>query len=171
MTEAAMKREPLSADFCIRLKSVKAAPRQTLAAAAIRALIGAVFFTSGLLKMVNNDKFIESLTTYEIFSTEVIELAALTLPHAELICGVLFAFGFQTKVLGAILIGQLIIFSSIALLAFVRGGAVDCGCFPLTGASEPVGGSFFLRNGLLIILCFWTAFGLERSKCEPTREP
>jgi uncharacterized membrane protein YphA (DoxX/SURF4 family) len=156
-----MMRIQVAAGLWPRLKAGNAAPA---AAAALRVLIGTLFFASGFLKLVNHDRFLEALETYGLFSRPVMEAAAVALPHAELIAGLLFAFGLWTRLVGAALIGQLIIFSSVGLVALAADGAVDCGCFPTAGAREPVGPAFFVRNGLLTVLCFWLTFGDGRRR-------
>jgi uncharacterized membrane protein YphA (DoxX/SURF4 family) len=125
----------------------------------IRLIIGGTFFISGLLKVIHPGEFRKTLSTHSLFSTGTIHLISLVLPYVEIAVGLLFALGFRIKVSGRIIICLLILFTIEGWFAFALGSVVDCGCFPAKGGGEPIGVSFFLRNGLLILSSLWVTEG------------
>jgi uncharacterized membrane protein YphA (DoxX/SURF4 family) len=132
-------------------------------ALALRVIIGWTFCISGLLKIVNRDLFVEALETYGLFSANLIEAASLIVPHVEMVLGLLLSFGIRTAMLSWIFAAQLIVFSGLGAIATLRGNAVDCGCFPVSGAKDVIGIDFFIRNGALFILCLWVGSRFRRS--------
>ena len=69
----------------------------------------------------------------------------------------LFIFGVKLRPVGLTLVALLLIFSAAGAIAHWRGGAADCGCFPVAGEST-FGEAFLIRNGFLILACLWVVF-------------
>ena len=120
---------------------------------ALRAIVGLVFCLSGSLKLLNQDEFVEALTSYELFSEGVIDLASSTVPTVEVLLGILYTFGIRTKILSWVLVIGLVILTSVGAAALIQGRLVDCGCFPMAGVKEPIGIGYFIKNSTLALSC------------------
>ena len=144
----------------MQTKPVSSSPKQSggdvkwrAFSAALRVIVGLVFCLSGLLKLLNQDEFVEALTSYEFFSEGVIDLASSMVPHAEVLLGILYTFGIRTKIVSWALVIGVVVFTSVGAAALIQGRLVDCGCFPIAGVKEPIGIGYFIRNGTLALSC------------------
>lgn len=134
----------------------------------LRAIVGLVFSASGLLKIVNQDEFAEALSSYALFSEDVVTLVSSTLPHVEVLLGILYTFGIKTKAVSWVLLTALVVFTSVGAAALLEGRPVDCGCFPIAGLKEPIGVAFFVKNGALAFSCILVALTVgERPGASP----
>ena len=101
----------------------------------LRLLIGAVFIYAGAIKMTAFNSFADSIATFRLLPTQLINLLALGLPLFEISVGGLLVV---SKFLTTALLGALLLYAMFALAlaeALFRGLAVDCGCFGSHGAS------------------------------------
>ena len=127
----------------------------------LRAVIGATFCLSGLLKVVNHHEFEEALSGYGFLPAPVVDIVTLLLPHGEVCLGILLAFGVKARAISAIIAVMLVGFTSVGAVSLALGQNIDCGCFPVAGRKDPVGALFFVRNGLLVLGCLWIALRRE----------
>jgi uncharacterized membrane protein YphA (DoxX/SURF4 family) len=130
----------------------------------LRVIVGSTFAVSGILKTAYQDKFVEALRSYQFIPDFGIDLAALALPQIEIVLGLMLAFGIKTRAVSRMILLMLVIFSALGAAAIASGQAIDCGCFPVPGTSEPVGPSLLVRNGLMILSCLWIASGHSQPK-------
>lgn len=130
----------------------------------LRVIVGSTFTVSGLLKIAYQDEFVEALKSYQFIPEFGIDLAGLALPHIEIVLGLMLAFGIKTRAVSRIILLMLVIFSALGVIAILSGRAIDCGCFPVPGTSEPVGPGLLVRNGLMILSCLWIASGYRQPK-------
>lgn len=144
----------------MQTKSVDSSPKQSGGVmkwqafyVALRVIVGLVFCLSGSLKILNQDEFVEALTSYGFFSEEVIDLGSLMVPQVELLLGILYTFGIRTKIVSWVLVTGLVIFTSVGAAALIQGRLVDCGCFPIAGVKEMIGIGYFIKNGTLALSC------------------
>lgn len=151
----------INANLKLRLNDSQA----TILVTGMRVLAGGTICAAGILKVVNQDSFYRSLSSYGVFSHTVMELISSVLPHVEAMIGLLFVFGIATRLLGTTIAVMLVTFTLIAGLAFASGRAVDCGCFPVGDQADPIGIGFFLRNILLTLSTLWVV-----SKTRPEGE-
>ena len=135
---------------------------QTLSAA-LRMIIGGIFFLSGLLKLINQAEFAEALKAYSFLPAIVVEITALVIPYVELIVGLCFALAIQTRLTGGALAGLLLVFTLAGAMASINGQGADCGCFPLRGVKTEIGLGFFIRNLFLMLSCIWVLAMLRES--------
>lgn len=123
--------------------------------------LGGVFVYAGALKVVDPLSFADSIASFQIVPVPMIVPVALVLPVFEAIMGILLIVGIRRKACAAT-IGVLCAIFAIALTqAWMRGLAVDCGCF---GAGEPSGlktGLALMRDLMLGALACWL-WGSER---------
>jgi uncharacterized membrane protein YphA (DoxX/SURF4 family) len=129
-----------------------------LVAGSLRIIVGGIFCFSGLLKITNHEIFLKALVAYDFLPKLIIDVVALGLPQAEVGLGIMFIFGIKLRPVSLTLVALLIIFSAAGAIAHLRGGAADCGCFPVAGGESTFGEAFLIRNGLLILACLWVAF-------------
>jgi uncharacterized membrane protein YphA (DoxX/SURF4 family) len=128
----------------------------------LRVIVGLVFCLSGLLKLLNQDQFVEALNTYGFFSAGVIDLASLTVPHVEVLLGILYTFGIRAKMVSWVLVIGLVIFTSVGAATLIQGRLADCGCFPIAGVKEPIGIGYFIKNGTLALSCLLTGLTFRK---------
>jgi uncharacterized membrane protein YphA (DoxX/SURF4 family) len=121
----------------------------------VRVVIGATLCLSGLLKLVNHHEFEEALSGYGFLPGLVVEIVTLLLPQVEVCLGILLAFGVKEREISAFIAVMLVAFTSVGAVSWALGNRVDCGCFPVAGRMDPIGGLFFVRNGLLVIGCLY----------------
>lgn len=130
-----------------------------LAKPVLRVLVGSMFVVSGLLKIAYPDAFAKALESHRVISSFGVEVAAVLLPQVEIILGLLLLFAIKTRVVSGLLILLLVMFSTVSVIAILSGRAMDCGCFPVAGATQSIGPGLLIRNGLLILCCLWVASG------------
>jgi uncharacterized membrane protein YphA (DoxX/SURF4 family) len=135
---------------------------QTLSAA-LRIIIGGIFFLSGLLKLINQAEFTEALKAYGFLPALVVEITALLIPYVELVLGLCFALAIRTRLTGGALAGLLLLFTIAGAMASINGQGADCGCFPLRGVKTEIGPGFFIRNIFLMLSCVWALAMLRES--------
>jgi uncharacterized membrane protein YphA (DoxX/SURF4 family) len=128
---------------------------RALSVTVVRVCIGALFCASGLLKMVYPEQFLKALTTYGISSQLLSDSLSYSMPSIEFCLGMMAILGVKVRIVGCILALLLVLFLAAGGYALVTGNVGDCGCFPLPERDEPLGASFFARNGLLLIGCLW----------------
>ena len=128
-----------------------------------RLTVGGFIFVSGVLKIINDTGFREALSTYGMFSSDIINIIGLLLPLIEITAGLLFAFGFRPATLGKLIICMLLVFSFTVTIALGNNQPVDCGCFPVAGGSQAVGFGFFIRNGILMLVSIYVVAESSKS--------
>ena len=128
-----------------------------LVVAVVRITMGAFFFLSGILKLINQDLFVKALKSYGFASNETINAAAFVVPQVEMLMGTLLALGLWASIVSRAFFVMILALTCASAIALMQGRAVDCGCFPVEGETNPIGLSYFLRNGLLLCSCLWIA--------------
>jgi uncharacterized membrane protein YphA (DoxX/SURF4 family) len=119
----------------------------------LQAGIGALFSASGLMKVINQDQFDAAIAGYGITSGLGSDALSLTVPLVEISLGLMLAFGVRVRFASWALAALLVVFSAAGAAVLIRGGQADCGCFPIPGRAEPIGGFFFIRNAALLLSC------------------
>lgn len=96
---------------------------------ALRILLGIIFLWSGFIKLYRVQDFADSVATFRILPSGLIDLFALGLPPFEIMIGVMLLCGWKSR---AAALGALLILSCFIVALFqglVRGLSIDCGCF------------------------------------------
>lgn len=116
-----------------------------------RLILGALFVWAGVTKIANPHEFAIAISNYQILPDYMVNLVAVWLPWAEVLCGTLLICGFWVD--GSLIVINTLLIAFMAALVsnWVRGIDVDCGCFSTAAG----GGSsnYFLdiaRDGALL---------------------
>lgn len=115
----------------------------------LRLILGIVFLTASVTKIADPHSFAASINSYRILPYFIVNIAALTLPWIELICGILIILGISVKENAFILNCLIIIFIINIAIAMARGLNIECGCFGSN--SEIIGFKKLFENSLLLI--------------------
>jgi len=133
--------------------------------AILRIALGAVFLYAAYHKIRDPQAFTDSIRTYEMLHDPWTVLLALTLPWLEAIVGIcLIIKRFYTSAL--ILLGGMLLMFLVAILqGWVRGLALDCGCFQATDEPTPYW-KLFGRDLIFIAMLAGLVWDLRRNRQE-----
>ena len=109
--------------------------------------------------------FAMSVDAYHVLPQWGVIAVARSLPWIELMLGVLLLAGIWKRVAMPAASVLLAVFFSLMVRSYVRGEAIDCGCF---GPGEAISPVTLLRDGGLLaasVLCTWGSF--RRKHVEP----
>lgn len=118
----------------------------------IRLFIGVVFIYASYDKITSPAQFARIIYNYHLLPGELINLAALTMPWIELICGIGLIAGIYRQ--GSILIINLmlVVFAAAIAVNLIRGVNLECGCFSVSSkAKSDALGLLFRDIGLLVL--------------------
>lgn len=119
-----------------------------------RVLVGALFFYSGLSKLIQPIEYFEvAVAQYDIVPQKFIHLVCLILPWVELVFGAFLLIGHRTKKASAVLGVLTALFQLILGQALLRRLPMDeCGCFGGGFIHFTLYQSFALDTLLVLIL-------------------
>jgi len=100
---------------------------------ALRLYIGALFIYASMYKINYAGEFAETIASYQLVPYWAVNILALVMPWAEMICGLLLVIGFRTKSAAAVVIGLLALFSVAICISLIRQLPIGCGCFHALG--------------------------------------
>jgi uncharacterized membrane protein YphA (DoxX/SURF4 family) len=114
----------------------------------LRVLLGAVFMYAAYTKLQQSWLlFALSIDSYQLLPEWAVYAVARTLPWFELALGILLIAGVWLRYLSVIAAGILALFFAVMVVAYFRGGGIDCGCF---GVGEPLSAKTLIRDGALL---------------------
>ncbi|MDY0039637.1 MAG: MauE/DoxX family redox-associated membrane protein [Desulforhabdus sp.] len=116
---------------------------------AVRLYIGGIFIYASMYKINYAGEFAETIASYQLVPYWAVNLMALVMPWAELICGLFLVIGFRTKSAAAVIIGFLALFGTAIAISLMRDLPIGCGCFHALG--EQMSWKTLLRD--LVWLC------------------
>lgn len=91
---------------------------------------GGIFVLSGFAKWTGLSYFIGILQQYTWLPSGWIYPLAVTIPSLELLFGLLLITGYYIRPVSMLLIGLVILFTSVGFIHWLQGGSgTDCGCF------------------------------------------
>ena len=96
---------------------------------AIRILVGLVFFTSGLLKIIDISSFKDIVISIGLFNSSLAFLASIVIPVLELVLGLLLFLGIYTRIAAIHINVLVILFSWITFYVLNNKPELLCGCF------------------------------------------
>jgi len=129
-----------------------------------RILLGAIFIYASIEKLQQPLEFARLIDAYRILPEKFVIVVAVILPFLELICGILLIAGVWT-VPSLTWIGLLlIVFTAGLVQAYLRGLAIDCGCFSVTGSKSGISAWTILRDSLILLLWAGTLWHYGRRK-------
>ncbi len=110
----------------------------------LRIYIGAIFVAASMYKINYPGEFAETIASYQLVPFWGVNLMALILPWAELICGLMLILGLRTRA-AAVLAGLMLVVFCVAIVAtLARGIPIGCGCF--TSVDDPLSWKTLLRD-------------------------
>jgi uncharacterized membrane protein YphA (DoxX/SURF4 family) len=120
----------------------------------VRLLLGAVFLTAAVDKIIHPADFARAIYNYQILPDILINLAALVLPWLELLLGLCLVAGFWLPGAALWSIGLLAVFYAALLFNVYRGIDIHCGCFSTRPdpSSLPPTTWYMVRDGFFLLL-------------------
>lgn len=125
-----------------------------------RLLVGGVFVFAGTVKVVDPERFAGQIAAYELFPYTVNILVAATLPHVELLAGVLLLINRKVRAASLVVLFLTLVFLAVLGWAWAQGLQIDCGCFRPGAATSPR--EAFFRDLALLALAAWIWVRYER---------
>ena len=136
----------------------------------LRLALGGIFVYAAWTKLREPASlFAISIDAYHVLPEWAVLLIARTLPWLELLLGLILIVGFWRRVSTVAASALLALFFSLMVRAYVRGEAIDCGCF---GPGEAISKLTLLRDGALLagsLLLAFTAWR-RRKPASPSRD-
>lgn len=117
----------------------------------IRLAIGIVFIYASISKIAHPDAFALIIYNYHILPGWIINLFALFLPWAEMVCGILLIVGYWHKSAAAILGGMTVVFIAALSMALFRGVNIECGCFSTTSRARGPVIDLIVRDTIMLV--------------------
>lgn len=100
--------------------------------------LGIFFVVAALPKIADPPSFAHMVYNYRLLPGPLVNLAALTMPWAELLMGIALICGIWRRT-AAWLVGALLAVFILAIsINLLRGNAIDCGCFDVADAGKSV---------------------------------
>ena len=93
-----------------------------------RILLGGVFLSAGLSKLVNASEFMSIIDGYKLIPSVLSPLAASLLILVELVCGGCLIVGYFKRQAILLASALLLLFTAVAIITMARGLEVECGC-------------------------------------------
>ncbi len=118
----------------------------------MRMVIGGVFSSSALTKIMAPQALADAITGFEIIPESIALEAAIMLIWLELICGTFLLFGLWARASVIVITGMLTLFEIGLISVVIRGIEVNCGCFGQFSEMQ-VGWAAIIRNMVQIIFC------------------
>ena len=125
---------------------------------AARLGLAAVWLFSGVPKALDPDQTYVAVRAYDVLPAVGVEVVAAVLPWLEIALGLLLLAGIGTRVVAVLSAGLLLVFVAGVTQAWVRGLAIDCGCFGGGGAISPgetAYGQELLRDVGFLLMAGW----------------
>lgn len=119
----------------------------------VRLAVGVTFIYASYYKIIEPGDFAKSIWYYHMVPGTFINLIAVILPWAELICGIFLILGVAYRG-SVVLVGLMTVVFILAIAsAMARGIDLDCGCFKAArSSSESTWKSLLFDAGLLVLL-------------------
>ncbi|HET7437401.1 MAG TPA: MauE/DoxX family redox-associated membrane protein [Thermoanaerobaculia bacterium] len=137
----------------------------------VQLALGAIFVAAAIPKITDPPSFAHMIYNYRILPGGLINLAALTMPWVEILCGLLLILGVWVKPARTIIGLMLVVFMIAISINLARGNAIDCGCFDVSAAGKTyeqrIGDMWFVivrdTGMLLMIAQLWYAERVRRT--------
>ena len=120
--------------------------------------LAAVWLVSGTLKAVDPDQTYLAVRAYDVLPIKAVSVVADVLPWFEIALGLLLLVGLGTRIVAVLSAALLLVFMAGVTQAWVRGLAIDCGCFGGGGqvaADDTAYGLELLRDTGFLVLAGW----------------
>jgi len=110
--------------------------------------LGVLFIGACLHKIAHPGSFALDIATYDILPLVLVNLAAVTLPWAELAAGLMLVAGLRSRAAAWMIAGMMAVFAIALVIALGKGLDMSCGCFASQGAvdEDPISVLTVLRD-------------------------
>ncbi len=132
--------------------------------------LGVFFVVAALPKIADPPSFAHMVYNYRLLPGPLVNLAALTMPWAELLMGIALICGIWRRT-AAWLVGALLAVFILAIsINLLRGNAIDCGCFDVASAGLSVEERLhemwmvIVRDVGMLLLVAQGLFGADRAE-------
>lgn len=116
-----------------------------------RVLLGVIFIAFALSKILRPAVFALNVVDYSMMPSWGVNLWALALPWAELVCGLFLVLGIRTRAAATLIAAMNISFIIGLVNAILHHMPINCGCVGEVG--EPVNWLKVLKNTGMVIMC------------------
>ncbi|MFA4904215.1 MAG: cyclic nucleotide-binding domain-containing protein [Desulfobaccales bacterium] len=116
-----------------------------------RVLLGAIFISFALSKILRPAVFALNVVDYDMMPWFGVNLWSLALPWAELVCGLFLILGIRTRAAATLIAAMNIIFIVGLVNAILHHMPINCGCVGEVG--EPVNWLKVMKNTGMVIMC------------------
>ena len=136
----------------------------------LRVLLGGVFLFAAYTKLRQPWLlFAMSIDSYAILPEWAVLVTARVLPWAELVLGIILLTGIWLRYAAIAATALLSIFFAAVVRSYIKGMAIDCGCF---GVGEALSAKTLVRDGALIASAIaLTVLAVRRQGRKPTAQP
>jgi uncharacterized membrane protein YphA (DoxX/SURF4 family) len=120
--------------------------------------LAAVWLISGGIKAADSGQTYVAVRAYDVLPLDAVGPVAAVLPWLELALGLLLLVGLGVRAAAAVSAVVLLGFVAGLVQAWVRGLAIDCGCFGGGGAVDPDATAYgleLLRDAGFLALAVW----------------
>jgi putative oxidoreductase len=100
--------------------------------------LGLFFVVAALPKVADPPSFAHMIYNYRLVPGPLVNLAALTMPWAELLMGIALICGIWRRAAASLVGALLVVFIVAISINLLRGNAIDCGCFDVADAGKSV---------------------------------
>jgi len=115
-----------------------------------RLYIGWVFIYASMSKINYAGEFAETIASYQLVPFWTVNVMAVFMPWAELICGLLLVAGVRSKAAAISIMAMLIMFIFAIGITLIRDIPIGCGCFH--ALEEPMDWSTLLRDIVWLLM-------------------
>ncbi len=127
-----------------------------------RLIVGGIFVYASIHKIIHPALFAEIIYNYKILPTQLVNVAALTLPWVELVSGVLLIVWRPLAFPSTLILTALtLIFMSAIGFNLARGLDFQCGCFSDSPDAQAAGFETLIRDIALlapVLICLKVSF-------------
>jgi putative oxidoreductase len=102
----------------------------------VQLALGAIFVAASLPKIADPPSFAHMIFNYRIVPGPLVNLAALTMPWVELLCGLALILGVWVRPARWVIAALLVTFILAIGFNLARNNAIDCGCFDVAAAGK-----------------------------------
>ena len=120
--------------------------------------LAAVWLISGGIKAADSGQTYVAVRAYDVLPLDAVGPVAAVLPWLELALGLLLLVGLGVRAVATVSAVVLLVFVAGVVQAWVRGLAIDCGCFGGGGAVDPDATAYgleLLRDAGFLALAVW----------------
>jgi putative oxidoreductase len=102
----------------------------------VQIALGAIFIAAALPKIADPPSFAHMIYNYRILPAGLINISALIMPWAEIVCGLALILGVWVKPARWLIAAMLLVFIVAISINLLRDNAIDCGCFDVSAAGK-----------------------------------